>query len=163
MRSFLLAGAAIAAAFGAGAAQAAYHFDLVGGHTMSFTIADTAAGWQPTADDYGFNGVSGLLNGSPALISMFLSGGSVEQFSSGSLTLSLLHVGGPDLFQPGGGGHFNIGVHSFAGYNGAGAYTLTISGASDAPEPATWAMAILGFGAVGTSLRSRQRASVRFA
>lgn len=43
-------------------------------------------------------------------------------------------------------------------------YRLTLSAAVGAvPEPATWAMMILGFGAAGTALRRRRRVSVRFA
>ena len=35
--------------------------------------------------------------------------------------------------------------------------------AGNVPEPATWAMMMLGFGVVGTALRRRQRVSVRYA
>ena len=58
----------------------------------------------------------------------------------------------------------------------AGTYTLTVTGTASGvasyagdftvasvPEPATWALMILGFGAVGGALRRRAKATVRFA
>lgn len=50
--------------------------------------------------------------------------------------------------------------------NPASAFTATLAlNATPAgvPEPATWAMMIVGFGAIGGSLRRRVRAAVRFA
>jgi len=40
---------------------------------------------------------------------------------------------------------------------------VTFSSSGAVPEPATWALMILGFGAVGYSMRRRQKAAVRFA
>ena len=63
-------------------------------------------------------------------------------------------------------------------FNGAGTNTLTFraAGISDSlggyvdniglsavPEPATWALMILGFGAIGGAMRRKTKASVRFA
>ncbi len=47
--------------------------------------------------------------------------------------------------------------------SGTGTLTVTIGAAGSAaiPEPATWAMMLLGFGMVGFGLRSRQKQSVR--
>ena len=61
------------------------------------------------------------------------------------------------------------GFVGFLGNNAAGFETdatveLTLVGvAAGAPEPATWAMMILGIGAVGFAMRRRQQAKVRFA
>jgi hypothetical protein len=44
-----------------------------------------------------------------------------------------------------------------------GSVTYVIADASDAPEPATWAMFIGGFGLIGAAMRRRQRTIVRFA
>ncbi len=38
-----------------------------------------------------------------------------------------------------------------------------IAATSPVPEPATWAMMLMGFGAVGGALRSRRKATVRYA
>jgi len=44
------------------------------------------------------------------------------------------------------------------GYTGTATFT-----AGPVPEPATWGMVVLGFGAMGAAMRRRQRASVSFA
>jgi len=41
--------------------------------------------------------------------------------------------------------------------------TLTVPPSSDAPEPATWGMIVVGFGAMGAAMRRRQRTSITFA
>ncbi len=48
------------------------------------------------------------------------------------------------------------------GNNGANAFAVSLASGA-VPEPATWAMLILGFGVVGGAMRRRQRVSVRFA
>ena len=60
---------------------------------------------------------------------------------------------------------FKTGTFTMAGDGGAGSYILTISQVASAiPEPSTWALAVLGMGLVGASLRSRRtRVSVRYA
>lgn len=45
---------------------------------------------------------------------------------------------------------------------GPPAGTLTISSVSGVPEPATWAMMLIGFGAVGISMRRRKQTEVTF-
>jgi len=49
---------------------------------------------------------------------------------------------------------------------GSGAQSLSVDakiGAGAAPEPATWAMMVGGFGLVGAAMRRRQRTTIRFA
>lgn len=53
------------------------------------------------------------------------------------------------------GGWNSIVVHGTTGGNGA--YTGTLSFAPGVPEPATWAMMLMGFGAVGFSMRRRRQ------
>ncbi len=61
------------------------------------------------------------------------------------------------------------GFHiAFEDLNGGGDFNYTdygmvLSAVAGIPEPATWAMMILGFGVVGGAMRRRQRVSVRFA
>jgi len=64
---------------------------------------------------------------------------------------------------------WNLSVDALANNGAYHATTATIfgehrsgSGASFAPEPASWAMMLVGFGAVGATMRRRQRTAVRF-
>ena len=49
------------------------------------------------------------------------------------------------------------------GIDGPGIVTEGVAAASPAPEPATWALFVAGFGLIGTTLRARRRAGFRFA
>ena len=53
------------------------------------------------------------------------------------------------------GGNNTITVHGTTGGNGA--YSGVLSFSPGVPEPGTWAMMLLGFGAVGFSLRRRRQ------
>ncbi len=74
-------------------------------------------------------------------------------------------------FQPGyPGGDYGIPSGSYIGVedlNGGGDFNYTdmqfIVRTGALPEPATWAMLILGFGVVGGAMRRRQRVRVHFA
>ena len=92
---------------------------------------------------------------------------------------SYLYNGGPTVSQSykldtGGSGYNSfqdiggaysayVGDHSGPGELNTKNYAFSIAGA--APEPATWAMMILGFGMVGGAMRRRPqvRATIRFA
>jgi hypothetical protein len=57
---------------------------------------------------------------------------------------------------------FSPGVFALTGLRPHSGGTLTISAATAAvPEPATWAMMIAGFGAVGYAMRRRQKVTAR--
>ena len=51
----------------------------------------------------------------------------------------------------------------FDAVDGGGGFQLDNLNLAGVPEPATWALMILGFGAVGGAMRRRTKASVRFA
>lgn len=55
---------------------------------------------------------------------------------------------------------FSGGNFLYASGNNSGRYLALSSGA--VPEPATWAMMILGFGLIGGAMRRKQRQVVRF-
>lgn len=54
---------------------------------------------------------------------------------------------------------FNTGNFDLTPVSGGTPSRLTISTAAAVPEPATWAMMIVGFGMAGAALRSRRRAA----
>ena len=75
-----------------------------------------------------------------------------------------IHFGGAGFYPPGTGGGTILYLFDF-GTTGANSIQLNQSGFSNSiligggvPEPATWAMMLLGFGAVGFSMRRRRRA-----
>jgi hypothetical protein len=55
---------------------------------------------------------------------------------------------------------FAFGPTVFQNFDGPGSFTVT---AVAVPEPAAWAMLVLGFGVVGAGIRRRQAARVTFA
>ncbi|MFD1786959.1 FxDxF family PEP-CTERM protein [Sphingomonas floccifaciens] len=62
------------------------------------------------------------------------------------------------------GGTNTLFVSGTSGGNAAFAGTLSFAGTSAVPEPATWAMMLIGFGGVGASMRRRKQAArVNFA
>lgn len=76
---------------------------------------------------------------------------------------------GPSIFEFGNGGKFSVELSDVAfgtpGQKKVNATFTLLSQSAAVPEPATWAMMLLGFGLVGGALRHRQRrqADVRFA
>lgn len=78
--------------------------------------------------------------------------------------VNLLAADGPQLFtgtatNP----TFSLGTFALTENGGRGTYSLTIAAAPPAvPEPATWAMMVLGFGAIGVAMRAKTRRRVNF-
>lgn len=127
-----------------------------------------------------------VLGGGLATIS-FLSPQAVFSFDWGSIdsynTLTLLTNGGPDVIIPGtdfitpaNGNQLSPGTNGlftatgtggtlFSGFTlGSSANSFEIDNVavrSPVPEPATWAMMVFGFGALGGAMRRRGRKSVR--
>ena len=93
--------------------------------------------------------ISAFLNGTPLVL--FTMGGTLIEFGG----ISDVAVNG---------GQNTITINGTSAGNGSFAGNISFS-PSSAPEPATWAMLILGFGAVGYTIRRRQRigAPVRLA
>lgn len=177
MRLFLSAGAAILAASAAvPASAAALLFDFAGPSGTAMFELDS----NPTPDfsrtvigdsgQFGFNDVAGTFNGVA---------GTASTISFGSGIIASLNIVAPGL------GFTQFGSSSAPLFTGSfdsptfqtGTYqlnnpffgdgTLTISnGAGAVPEPATWAMMLLGFGALGGIMRStrrKQNATVSYA
>lgn len=111
------------------------------------------------SDQFSFNNVSGTYGGVAGTASSISFGNGI--FSSFSLVapnLGFTQFGSPVLFSgPPGSPTFSTGTFTLINpFFGNG--TLTISEATAAvPEPATWAMMLLGFGAMGVTMRRRRR------
>ena len=74
-----------------------------------------------------------------------------------------IHFGGAGFYPPGTGGGTILYLFDF-GTTGAGSITLNQDGFSNSilipggvPEPGTWAMMLMGFGAAGYALRRRRK------
>lgn len=119
------------------------------------------------ADDYGWIFGGGAGNGGTSSSALTESGGSVAGVDGqggsccggyshgGSGGLSFLNLSTAD-------GYYANGSISLAGARGDGSVVITpASLAAAVPEPASWAMMITGFGAVGSVMRRRAKAVTR--
>ena len=143
-------------------------FTLTGDYQASF-ILDS----DPTPDD-GIGGLYFTIWDVPGFDDAVFGVADVSFFSSGfggGLGIedfyglnTLVVTDGPQLYTgteeaP----TFLTGTFALTEYQGSGTYTLTISElTADVPEPASWAMMLGGFGAIGGAMRSRRKTSVSF-
>lgn len=119
----------------------------------------------PGSDQFGFNNVAGVFNGVSENASTINFGeGIIADLNIVADGLGFTQFSSPTLFTGSAGdptflaGTFNLN-NPFLG-NG----TLTISNVvAGVPEPATWAMMILGFGLIGATMRYRRRDANAFA
>lgn len=152
---------------------------------MAFQSGATFSGSVSFADDYSqVTGVTGNLHGysygggydgvSDDLISWVWNPGS--NFASGPSTFGTFLMDGPaGVYSYGSGGYTHWVTFT---YDYSAAPTLTFSAAGygnnvnyddpmvrgafgAVPEPATWAMMLLGFGAIGATLRGQRRTVVQ--
>ena len=100
--------------------------------------------------------VAAAFNNSPA--SSLTISGFFKGLQTGSLTIANLGA-----FQTvSTSGFLNVDRVVFDGLGGGGGFeldNLALGAASAVPEPATWAMMLLGFGLIGSSLRNRRRST----
>ena len=132
---------------------------------------DSGTGYAQLLGTVGYSQIGFFMNyapgvGNPPVIESLDAAGNVIS----SFDLSVL----APISTPGGFNEFAFrGImadtpNSIYGLRFGGSYLL-VTGTADGtvlpgvPEPATWALMILGFGAVGGAMRRRTRASVRFA
>ncbi len=141
-------------------------FELTGGKTASFVI-DTSvtpsfSSQTVFGDQVSYNGISGIFGGTPGTGSIGFGTSIFAQLNIGGTALGFTqYAGATDLFsfvnsQP----VFKTGTFALSSIT-SGPAQITISSAATAvPEPAAWAMLIVGFGAVGMTLRARRPSRV---
>ncbi|RSV42013.1 PEP-CTERM sorting domain-containing protein [Sphingomonas sp. ABOLD] len=150
--------AAIAATSPANAAQ--YRFSITGSQTIKFVL--DASPTPPVVDPGNFfvlAGVSGTIDnvaatfdlgfGSPSYFFNFGLINTPTGFVSTGLSLYTGTEAAPT---------FKLGTFTLTPNTPGPAYSLTISAV---PEPASWAMLLAGFGALGTMVRRRRDVTVR--
>ena len=163
-RILLVASAGAAMAFSSSAQAATLLFELTGSRNATFTIetdpvTPTRINNQPllSGSQIFFDDVSGTFNGVETTGDVnFGSGPILAALNINAPGLGFTQFGGTDVFTIDNGTiMFNTGTFNFSGLV-TGRSTLTISEVSAAvPEPATWAMMLLGFFGIGGVMRRK--------
>jgi hypothetical protein len=160
----LAAGTAIGAIAPAHAADYIVEYTGTGGNTVKLLIQTTNS--TLPGNGYAIVSVSGLINGSTNVTGI----GPINL--NGFLTDNVFYPSADPTFTQFGVGFlspgftYNLwgdapGAYSFYAYNGS-SYTIQSTGSvtvTAIPEPATWAMMLLGFGMVGAGVRYRRRST----
>ena len=112
------------------------------------------AGIQDVADGVGTGLLSGLPSGGPFAPTVTLNGtiGSSAAFATSSYSFRAVNAG-----------TIKLAFGTSSGDNIGPLLDNVSLSVGAIPEPATWAMMIMGFGLIGGALRSRKRVGVRFA
>lgn len=163
-RILFLASAATTMAFSTSAQAGTLLFELTGSRNATFTIATdpvtpTRINNQPLlgGSQIFFDNLPGTFNGVASTANVNFGSGNILaalNINAPGTGLGFTQFGGTDLFTINNGAvTFNTGTFNFSGIV-TGASTLRVSELSAAvPEPATWAMMLLGFFAIGMTMR----------
>ena len=168
-RLLLICGIALGSVVAAAPASAqALNFTLTGARTATFTlnssVPDSFNSSSLIGDQIFFNNVAGTFGGVAGLANISFGTNLISPFQIQSPTLPYTQFGGSAVLFSGSPSNptFNLGTYNFPAGFVVGASTLTISRAAvvaAVPEPSTWAMMLVGFGAIGFAAR-RRRAKV---
>lgn len=159
-------GVALAAVSAATPASAALlNFSLTGASNATFQLDSNPTPSSFTSSFVGdqifFNNVAGTFNGTPGVASSISFGTNlIASLNINGTSLTTTQFSGPALFSGAPSAPvFATGSFSLPNFL-AGPSTLVISRANVAaavPESSTWAMLLIGFGAIGGSMRYRRR------
>ena len=157
LRHALIAGALL---ISSPAIAGTYQFTVAGNASALFGLDSSPTPTSSGADDFTITGVNGTFNGSPTTFDLLF----YDTAESGGFDISgLLSTAGDQLFTGSPSNPtFVLGTFTLSTYGSNDqAFTLTISSSDGAvPEPASWAMLLLGLAAIGTASR-REQAKVR--
>jgi hypothetical protein len=162
MRKLLALTAISAAALAASspASAALVLFNITGPDAISFTVDQSPTPLISTGQSFLLFPVSVTVNGIPAdnPVSFF------DSIAGGGLSTSGFSFLGAQLYSGSTSAPmFTIGTYPLNLQVGGAAYSLSISEVqSGVPEPATWGMMLLGFGAVGYAMRRRKQTELTF-
>lgn len=145
-----------------GSANAAtYLFTLSGSRNASFAL-DLGKGPDEASSGFvgeriGFNHVAGTYGGTKGFADINFGTFLLASLNITGTPLGFTQFAGPELFTGTASAPvFKLGTFKLTSIV-SGNSTLTISQANSAvPEPATWALALVGFGTLGAALRHRR-------
>lgn len=173
MKKSLLAAAALGMVSAPSAAQAAtllFDFDGDDGREFTFTLDSDRA--PDSGSSFGsnttitFRDVMGTFidpDGTDAFANISFGTGFFSTLQVGAINFSPNTFRGPDLFDGSRNNpQFNVGSFELSGsvLNDTSGI-LNVSEIAAVPEPATWAMMLLGFFAIGGAMRARRTVKVR--
>jgi hypothetical protein len=153
-RALLLLAFATSLPLASAANASVYLFNLTGPHTATFSLNGSPT---PAATGTGFFTLQNVPGTSDGAATTFAQLSFFDAAHDGGYSL----LGGPQLFT---GtlasptftlGTFALSDDGFVSFK----YNLSITDAASVPEPATWAMMLLGFAGIGLALRRRTRAA----
>ncbi len=162
LKAFLLSAAVIIPGITVLPASAApILFELSGSKNATFTIDSAAIPAFESSSAFGdqisYNSVAGTYGGTAGTATIGFGTNIFAQLNVGGTPLGFTQFACPNLFslvnsQP----VFNLGTYSLTSIV-SGSSTLRISSVAAAvPEPATWAMMLVGFGGIGVAMRRRR-------
>ena len=142
------------------ASAATVLFTLTGGATASFSLDQSPTPTFYSSNFFALQNISGTFQGAPGTLDLNLDNADTFQLTSGStnvngLSISPFFTG--SLSNPtfiSGTYNFDGSVfNSHTGISTLGHLQLSIADVSAVPEPSTWMLMLVGFGAVGGSMR----------
>ena len=165
MKSVLIGASVLTLAVAASPATAApLLFELSGSRSATFTFDP-----ETTTPDFfnssfignqvSYNSIEGIFGGTPGTAFVGFGTFLAATLNIQSPSLGFTQFAGPGLFtvsnmRP----VLSLGTFQLTSIV-SGASTLKISAAAAVPEPATWAMMLIGFGMMGASMRYRRRST----